>query len=522
MIYLLKVCICSALFFALYLLVFKKLTFFRVNRFYLLFTLVLSFVIPALQLTIKQEVDQIAFADQGFILKDAPDRASGIQAIPLVETQNQLDWKRLVPFLYGTIVTALLLLMVWRIVKLFKHVGTKPERLNGLKLVSKQSGFTNCSFFNYVFIDRDSLSADELAILLKHEEVHAKQLHSVDKLLLMLAKAVLWFNPIVYLYDKELEQVHEYEADEATSNGIGAKHYAHLLLKLAVAKSSAPLIHNFVKSPVKERIKMLFNAKSTQMKKMRYLLLVPVIASLAWCFTISVVHALPKKPIEVASVRVKPYQIVPKVEIPDVLAQEVVPVAMYEVKKQADTPPPKLISSSRATVDTKANISYIKKGIMEIFGYVLTAEDIVWDSKNGIITAGQASLKAKDGTTLTTETIVFDLKKGTYKANPQSGHIQADSKDDLDLMKRLKYNAKDSISTSKTTGVITLYGNAKVEIDGYVIEAKKIELDRINTRVRGYDASITIPNEGTSKVKQVDFDLKTKQGVVYGVENIKH
>lgn len=521
MIYLLKVCICSALFFALYLLVFKKLTFFRANRFYLLVTLALSFVIPALQLTIKQEVDQIAFADQGFILKDAPDGASGMQAIPLVETQNQLDWKRLVPFLYGTIVAVLLLLMAWRIIKLLKHVDGRAERFNGLKLVAKQSGFTNCSFFNYVFIDRNSLSTEELVILLRHEEVHAKQLHSLDKLLLMLAKAVLWFNPIIYLYDKELEQVHEYEADEATSNGIGAKHYAHLLLKLAVAKNSAPLIHNFVKSPVKERIKMLFNTKSAQMKKMRYLLLVPAIASLAWCFAITVVQALPKQPIEVASARAKPYQIIPKVQVHEVVAQEVVPTITQAVKKEVDTLP-KLISSSRALVDTKANISYIKKGVMEIFGYMLSAEDIIWDSKNGIITAQQASLKAKDGATITTGIIVFDLKKGTYKTKSLEGHIQADADEDHDLMKRLRYYATDSIKTAKTTGIITLYGNAKVEIDGYVIEAQKIELDRINTRVRGYDASITFPNEGTSKFKEVYFDLKTKKGVVYGVETTKH
>ena len=55
--YLLKVSACLVLFFAFYLLVLKSLTFFKINRFYLLFTLLLSFVIPTLQFTVEREVE---------------------------------------------------------------------------------------------------------------------------------------------------------------------------------------------------------------------------------------------------------------------------------------------------------------------------------------------------------------------------------------------------------------------------------------------------------------------------------
>lgn len=82
-----------------------------------------------------------------------------------------------------------------------------------------------------------------------------------------MAKAIMWFNPVIYLWDKALEQTHEYEADEATANQFGSKDYASLLLKLAVSESQTALVHNFVKSPIKERIKMLFNTKSKKMKK---------------------------------------------------------------------------------------------------------------------------------------------------------------------------------------------------------------------------------------------------------------
>lgn len=297
--YLLKVSACTALFFAFYLLVLRKLTFFKINRFYLLGSLVLSLIIPALQFTIEREVEQSAIIEQPTVLQDV-DLGEAAFTTPIVvgagtgDTQIEpFNWYGLLPYVYAAIVVGLLAITAWRLFQLYKHTRTKAHEVNGLKLVAKSVGFTNCSFFNYVFIDQNSLTETELQVLLRHEEVHARQLHSIDKILLMLAKAVLWFNPIVYLYDKALEQTHEYEADEATSLNVGTEQYAHLLLKLAVSKNTMPLIHNFVKSPIKERIKMLFNSKSKNMKKLMYLLALPIGLGLLWGFTVDVIEVSP-------------------------------------------------------------------------------------------------------------------------------------------------------------------------------------------------------------------------------------
>jgi N-acetylmuramoyl-L-alanine amidase len=298
--YLLKVSACAALFFAFYVLVLRKLTFFKINRFYLLGSLVLSFIIPALQFTIEREVAQSNVIEQPTVLQDVDLGGTSFSTPIVVGTGTgdvevePFNWYGLLPYVYAAIVVGLLAVAAWRLFQLYKHTRTKAHEVNGLKLVAKSVGFTNCSFFNYVFIDQNSLTETELQVLLRHEEVHAKQLHSIDKILLMLAKAVLWFNPIIYLYDKALEQTHEYEADEATSLNVGTEHYAHLLLKLAVSKNTMPLIHNFVKSPIKERIKMLFNTKSKNMKKLMYLLALPIGLGLLWGFTVDVVDVLPK------------------------------------------------------------------------------------------------------------------------------------------------------------------------------------------------------------------------------------
>ncbi|RZL31515.1 MAG: hypothetical protein EOO96_15980, partial [Pedobacter sp.] len=293
LIYLVKVSACTVLFFAFYMLVLRHLTFFKINRFYLLITLLLSFLIPTLKFTIEREVEatpsgyaQAEIVDE--VIVDEPISAVGfIETTPIFE--ESFDYYSLLPYLYFGIVFSLLVIATWRILQLLKHTKNDAERINGLKIFQKSSGFTNCSFFNYVFID-EKLSEAELQVLIKHEEFHAKQFHSIDKIIMMLIKAFLWFNPMVYLYDKALEQAHEYEADEATSHNFGVEQYASLLLRLAIAKSEMPLVHNFVKSPIKDRIKMLFSSKSKNMKKLMYLLALPIGLGLLWGFTVKVVE----------------------------------------------------------------------------------------------------------------------------------------------------------------------------------------------------------------------------------------
>ena len=295
--YLLKVSACTVLFFAFYLLVLRRLTFFKINRFYLLITLMISFIIPTLHFTVEREIVQQEIINAPIVLPDTEISEVGYQTPIIVGKEPMLeeafDYYSLLPYLYLVTVIILLLLASWRLFQLVRHTRNSVEKINGLKIVSKAKGFTNCSFFNYVFIDEGNLTEAELSILLKHEEVHAKQFHSIDKIILIVIKAVLWFNPVVYLYDKALEQAHEYEADETTSQNFGTPEYAGLLLRLAISKSEMPLVHNFVKSPIKERIKMLFNSKSKNMKKLMYLLALPIGLGLLWGFTVDVVDVLP-------------------------------------------------------------------------------------------------------------------------------------------------------------------------------------------------------------------------------------
>jgi beta-lactamase regulating signal transducer with metallopeptidase domain len=290
--YLLKVSACLALFFVFYLLVLRKLTFFRINRFFLLFSLLISLCIPALQFKIERLQDPLL---DNTSIKDESRTHEMLSTVKTslgtMQNADNLDFVSILSILYWLIVVALLSVAAVKLFRLISFARSSTHEINGLKLVSKTIGFTNCSFFNYVFINRGALTDHELEVLLRHEEVHAKEFHTIDKIILMILKAVLWFNPIIYLYDKMLEQTHEFEADQKTSQNFGTEPYAHLLLKLAVVKSDMPFVHNFVKSPIKQRIYMLFNSKSRNMKKLIYLLALPIALCLVWGFTVKIVYA---------------------------------------------------------------------------------------------------------------------------------------------------------------------------------------------------------------------------------------
>jgi hypothetical protein len=134
----------------------------------------------------------------------------------------------------------------------------------------------NGSFLNYIFLSDDTLSAEDAEQILAHEMLHVKLYHSADRLLMKIVQIVLWFNPFVYLYAWSIEENHEFEVDREMGHQTDKNKYADLLLHLSIAKQGM-LYHSFSKVPLKKRIVMLFNQPSAKIKKVVYILVLPVI-----------------------------------------------------------------------------------------------------------------------------------------------------------------------------------------------------------------------------------------------------
>ncbi|WP_316843289.1 M56 family metallopeptidase [Pedobacter psychrodurus] len=286
--YLLKVTACTVLFLGFYLLVLRKLTFFKINRFYLLAALLLSFVIPVLQISITQETIAIPSVQAKETGNPMPQVLNLQQHRALTEVSaTVIQWQDVLWYGYLFIVVVLTSFALSKLYHIVKYLDRADKIWNGLKIIYKTDGFTNCSFFNYIFINRSDFSDEEEQIIVAHEAGHASQYHSFDKILLLFLKAILWFNPVVYLFEKALEEQHEYEVDEYVANQLPVQAYANMLLNMAVkaGKQEKLLVNSFAKNPIKARIKMLFNHKSNKMKKIIYLTIVPVLAVLLWSFS---------------------------------------------------------------------------------------------------------------------------------------------------------------------------------------------------------------------------------------------
>jgi hypothetical protein len=296
LIYLCKVSACMGIFYTSFHHLLRKLTFFGNNRIYLLTTFFISFAIPLLDIRVESDTTaeptpQVAVVhqtSQPFVpRRETPDPVRSPEAI-------DVDWTVVVPALYWIIALGLLGSFLIQLLKLATHARKVSEKHGHLKVIHKKTGFTNCSFLNYVFLDPEKLSKSELAILLRHEQVHVSRLHTVDKLLFNLGKSILWFNPFIYLYGQALEQVHEYEADRKTSDAVGVSPYAGVLLNIASRQNGLSLAHSFAAHPVKARIQMLFTNKSKVMKKLFYLSALPLTGVLVWAFAVQMVSARPQ------------------------------------------------------------------------------------------------------------------------------------------------------------------------------------------------------------------------------------
>jgi hypothetical protein len=276
MIYLLQVSACMGLFYLFYYFRLSRLTFFTLNRWYLLATIILSFVIPVLTIQVQdsQYVPVIQQARTIYEIK-APANLSG--QIQQAVAEKSIDWIQVLKLIYCLVAAALFIHLVITVIAFFTKLrNRKVDRIGRVNVMHGNKQLSNGSFVNYIFLNDDELSADEMQQIIAHEMLHVKLLHSVDRIVAKIIQIILWFNPFVYLYLRSIEENHEFEVDHKITLSTDKNNYAELLLHLSIAKQGM-LYHSFSKVPLKKRITMLFNKPSANMKKIIYLGIIPLI-----------------------------------------------------------------------------------------------------------------------------------------------------------------------------------------------------------------------------------------------------
>lgn len=278
--YLLKSSICMVAFYGLYFFGFRRLSFHSLNRFYLLVSLALSLAIPML----SYEREEVIIVDSSpasevTYSEETPTQSPDNQALEstsqVIESQPiKVDWMQVLTIIYLSGMVVMLLIFLKNITAIIRVLLSNTHQNE--RIFYSQSQFSNSSFFNYIFINPENLNPHEQALIIAHESFHSKQLHTLDLLFLGILKAIFWFNPIIYFYQKSLKQIHEYEVDSLMSATHDSRDYAHLLLKLSIGTNSL-IINQFSTKPLSDRIQFLFTKPTKNMKKLLYFLSIPII-----------------------------------------------------------------------------------------------------------------------------------------------------------------------------------------------------------------------------------------------------
>ena len=255
-----------ALFYAFFLLVMRRTTFFRLNRILLLVGTLACFLLPLLRL---RTVEMPGIVVGAPMLADIAKEASSAQAGKIN------PWM----ILYAT---GFLAVLAWTVVALVRMRRTmrkgEVQRLeNGTKLVLTEADVPSFSWGRTIVMSRKD--AETNPVILQHELAHVQKGHTLDILLFTAVTLVHWFNPLVWITLSELKLLHEYEADDAVlDKGIDATLYQLLLVRKAVGDKRFTLANGFQHAKLKNRIDMMLKNPSSGWMRLSWLAILPFLA----------------------------------------------------------------------------------------------------------------------------------------------------------------------------------------------------------------------------------------------------
>ena len=279
-IYIVKVNIALAVFYLLYMWLFRKDTFIRLRRYYFLSAIIFSlsyplFTVSALGNMFDWKQEPIANETSVYI----GEISMGEWIVDDVEkVATPIDWTIIAKniLLVGTLFLSLRLL--WQLLSIVRIKSRSEKRsLFGYLFYHLKDEITPFSFFNWIFVNSETHNEKELKQILLHEHTHARQWHSLDILLVEMLRIAFWWNPIVWFMKRDIAINLEYLADEAVlQEGVETIEYQYHLLQLTNHETAVQIVNNFNVSQLKQRIIMMNKNKSPMRKLAKYLSVLPL------------------------------------------------------------------------------------------------------------------------------------------------------------------------------------------------------------------------------------------------------
>ena len=269
----------------IYILFLRKETFFRINRLFLLGSLLFSVILPIIKLRI--------FSPQPLMLAEitvTPYR-NLLEAITVYSqgfsgsVENAILSVNLLIYIYLMGVAFFLGRFLFRIIQLILIIRKNEIQVaSGFKLIMLDKETSPYSFMNYVFVSQSLLKSKGYDKMIEHEVEHVKQGHSLDVIILELLTVFQWFNPFMWMLNRAIREIHEFLADQAVlSKGVSRGEYKLLLLNQFIG-GQLVIANNFNYSLIKNRIKMMSKIKSSKLAITKIVFGVLVAAALVIAF----------------------------------------------------------------------------------------------------------------------------------------------------------------------------------------------------------------------------------------------
>ncbi len=139
-----------------------------------------------------------------------------------------------------------------------------------------------CTFANTIFINPSLYDPETFQQILVHEKVHVTGGHTLDILLAELAVVFQWFNPLIWLYRREVENNLEFLTDRSVLEHPYIERTAYQLSLLRVSAPHLPfsITNNYNQSLLKRRIVMMNSQHSARHTIWKYFVLLPILTLL--------------------------------------------------------------------------------------------------------------------------------------------------------------------------------------------------------------------------------------------------
>ncbi len=268
-----KVGIYLAAFYLVYTLLLSRDTAYGRNRAYILLSLAFAIIFPLITFQTLKPLNIQQFGrllEEVFVSADKSDAAGA---------GTWITSARALQLIYTIYTIGVLALLFKLLIDFFSLLYLIIRQRNAGSRIIRFHGFNTAGFsaMGYIFINT-RLSSEESGEIIRHEQNHLHRNHFIDIIFIEIVKAFQWFNPVVYLVDRSLRAIHEFQADQGClSSGVPVVSYQSLLLS-QVFKSKAFNLTNSFSNPslIKKRMIMMTKKRTSSIAAIKLLLVIPV------------------------------------------------------------------------------------------------------------------------------------------------------------------------------------------------------------------------------------------------------